>query len=204
MDWNWPPEVTVAVIGLIGILLGTIAGGAVSLITTQLNRRDQAIQRAEDRKDRAEEAKHQEERWQAEFFMTLRVDALRDTQRTLIQLGNFYQVKETQLLSAGPESDIVDLLQDQLLPLGITYVQAMSLLTYQLPAAKAQILQDVNELCRAFYNKFQAYTKDPINAAYPPDQRTADLQKIDEQVAIALYTLTAELTPPALKRFLEQ
>jgi hypothetical protein len=81
MDWNWPPEVTVSIIGLLGVLLGTLAGGAVSLITTQLNRKDQALQRVEDRKDRAEETKRQEDRWLAEFFMKTRVDALHGTAR---------------------------------------------------------------------------------------------------------------------------
>ncbi|HYP19525.1 MAG TPA: hypothetical protein VEY08_05570, partial [Chloroflexia bacterium] len=170
MDWNWPPEVTVAVIGLLGILLGTIAGGAVSLITTQMNRKDQAAQREQDRKDRAEEARRQEERWQAEFFMKLHVDSLHKSQHELTKLRILLQGTIEPLT---PENLNRSLLATSLTSLDhavIGCIEALTPLMYHLPAEEADSIEALVVSADRLYNNLNTLRNNPKDNTYSKQQ----------------------------------
>jgi hypothetical protein len=48
MNWNWPPELTNTVIGLIGLILGALIPGLISLFTHRQDRKDHLQHRNED------------------------------------------------------------------------------------------------------------------------------------------------------------
>ncbi len=166
MDWNWPEGVTVSIIGLLGILLGTIAGGAVSLVTTQLTRRDQAIQRTEDRKERAEESKRAEERWQAEYFMSLRVEALRDSLQRLIKIRTLLFIREPDYLSPELNAIEINKLLRELRPESSDYVLATTLIIHQLSASKARALNSVPGAIADFHEKMVAFALGKFPTTY--------------------------------------
>lgn len=207
MGWNWPPEVTVAVIGLIGILLGTAVGGAVSLITTQMNRKDQAAQREQDRKDRAEEARRQEERWQAEFFLKLHVDALHASQRALVYIRVLINSK-VDFLDEQPlaptKLDAFITLFDQATT---DWFQAFSPLVNQMPADVKEIMEDVNKQSNTVFNQL-ATLLDVVTFRTVSPEDLKDLSvafaTLDEKALKAIRLLSTLLAPPALKRFIEQ